>query len=85
MQPDGASAAPNSGSLWNLRSLAECLLETPPDAPINVGLARDLARAALVADDTLRRLSEWDAMNVPPYAGDREFWLSEIEKARATR
>lgn len=52
-------------SLWNLRTLAECLLETPLDAPVNAGLARDLARAALAADVSLRRYEERQAMQYP--------------------
>jgi hypothetical protein len=66
-------------SMWTLHALAECLLAGPVDGPVNVGLARDLARAALVADDTLRRLSEWDHL---PLTADGPFWQGEIRKAR---
>jgi hypothetical protein len=72
--------------MWNVRSLAECLLSTPQDAPINVGLARDLARAALKADDCLRRLSEWDMLYVKPdgtgITAAGPYWQREIAKVR---
>lgn len=41
-----------------------------------------LGGALANSDDLLRRLSEWDAMNVAPYAGDRDYWLGEIDNAR---
>ncbi len=43
----------SSMSMWNLRSLAECVLDAPQDRGINVGLARDLGRAAIQANDEL--------------------------------
>lgn len=36
--------------MWTVRTLAECVLAAPQDHGINVGLARDLARAALAAE-----------------------------------
>ena len=76
-----ASSASSPGSMWSVRTLAECLLKTPQGAPINEGLARDLARAALAAEDCLRRLSEWDVMSV---TADGPYWQREIAKARAS-
>lgn len=73
------TAANDPGSMWNVKSLAECVL-AGEIAPVNAGLARDLARAALAADDCLRRLSEWDVMAV---TADGPYWQREIVRARA--
>ncbi len=43
--------------MWNLRTLAECVLAAPQDTGINVGLARDLARAALEADAAMSEIA----------------------------
>jgi hypothetical protein len=49
----GPSLTASRDSMWNLQSLAECLLATPKGAPINEGLARDLARAGIAAYEAL--------------------------------
>ena len=43
-----------------------------------------LKAALREADDLLRRLSEWDVLNMPPGSGDDgPYWQREIARARA--
>jgi hypothetical protein len=44
----------------------------------------DLARLCAEQDDLLRRLSEWDVLNLAPGSGDDgPYWQGEIAKVRA--